>query len=64
MASNLIDVFEAAKLMKLSPISVRRYAQMGRLTGQKMGRDWFFERSVVKKFRPRPPGPVPKKRSA
>lgn len=47
---DFISVAEAARILKRSTEQVRRYLREGQLPGQRMGGQWFIERSAVTSF--------------
>ena len=53
---DLIDTAEAAKILGLSPRTVRQHANLGNLIGKRIGRDWVFRRGDVAAFKPKDPG--------
>lgn len=48
--TDLITVAETAKRLSRSTEQVRRYLREGRLTGRRIGGQWFIERSAVENF--------------
>jgi len=38
----LVNTIEAAKILNITPLHVRRLCRQGKLTGQKIGRDWVM----------------------
>ncbi len=48
--SDLITVAETAQRLSRSTEQVRRYLREGRLTGRRIGGQWFIERSAVERF--------------
>lgn len=42
---------EAAKILGLSPVTMRIYANKGIIKAQKRGRDWFISQTEVTKFK-------------
>ncbi len=47
---NLITIPEVAKALRVHPSTIRRFIRDGKLTGLKIGRQWVFEPTAVKKF--------------
>ncbi len=47
---DLVSVADAARLLKRSTEQVRRYLREGRLSGRRMGGQWFIERSAISAF--------------
>jgi excisionase family DNA binding protein len=47
---NLFSVADAAKQLERSTEQVRRYLREGRLEGQRMGGQWFIDRSALDAF--------------
>ena len=47
----LVSVADAAKRLERSTEQVRRYLREGRLTGRRVGGQWFIDRSAVEAFR-------------
>jgi excisionase family DNA binding protein len=47
---NLISVGDAAKRLERSTEQVRRYLREGRLKGQRIGGQWFIDRSTLDAF--------------
>lgn len=47
---NLVNTKEAAKILNVTPLHVRRLLRQGRLTGKKMGRDWVMLKPDGKNF--------------
>lgn len=45
--AELMDTFEAARALRLSPLRVRRFAEAGRLPAIKIGRKWYFKKPVL-----------------
>jgi len=45
--AKLIGTKEAAKMLGISPRHVRRLLKEGKLTGQKVGRDWVMPNKEV-----------------
>jgi excisionase family DNA binding protein len=41
---------EAAAILEIRPVSVRALLQRGVLPGQKVGRDWFINRSDLEQY--------------
>ena len=48
--SDLITVGETARRLSRSTEQVRRYLREGRLTGRRIGGQWFIERAAVESF--------------
>ena len=49
--NSLVLVAEAAKIVGVSPRSIRRYAKAGKLPGMLVGAEtWVFQRGVVAAF--------------
>lgn len=48
--SNLLTSAQVADALGISADSVRKYCQWGKLTGIKVGRDWFVTKSEVKRY--------------
>ena len=48
---NLVSVAEAAKRLDRSTEQVRRYLREGRLTGRRVGGQWFIDRTAIEAFR-------------
>lgn len=48
--SDVITVAETARRLSRSTEQVRRYLREGRLTGKRIGGQWFIERSAVDSF--------------
>ena len=48
--SDLITVAETARRLSRSTEQVRRYLREGRLTGRRIGGQWFIERGAVDSF--------------
>lgn len=46
----LVTVPEAARLLSRSTEQVRRYLREGRLSGRRIGGQWFIERTAVERF--------------
>jgi excisionase family DNA binding protein len=46
----LVTVPEAARLLSRSTEQVRRYLREGRLSGRRIGGQWFIERSALDRF--------------
>lgn len=49
--SSLLSVGEAARELSRSTEQVRRYLREGRLTGRRMGGQWFIDQSALMAFR-------------
>ena len=49
-ASALLSVGEAARELARSTEQVRRYLREGRLTGRRMGGQWFIDRAALTAF--------------
>jgi len=49
-SSDFVSVAEASRILKRSTEQVRRYLREGQLPGQRMGGQWFIERSAVTSF--------------
>jgi excisionase family DNA binding protein len=47
---NLLTVAQAARLLERSTEQVRRYLREDRLTGQRIGGQWFIERDALHQF--------------
>lgn len=47
---SVVTVAEAARLLERSTEQVRRYLREGRLTGRRMGNQWFIDRAAVSAF--------------
>lgn len=47
---SLLTVGQAANVLERSTEQVRRYLREGRLTGQRMGGQWFIHRQDLQKF--------------
>ena len=48
---DLVSVAEAAKRLERSTEQVRRYLREGRLTGRRVGGQWFIDRRAIESFR-------------
>lgn len=46
----VVTVAEAAQILERSTEQVRRYLREGRLTGKRMGNQWFIDRTAVVAF--------------
>jgi excisionase family DNA binding protein len=46
----VVTVAEAARMLERSTEQVRRYLREGRLTGKRMGNQWFIDRATVIAF--------------
>ena len=46
----LVTVPDAAKMLSRSTEQVRRYLREGRLSGRRIGGQWFIERAAVDRF--------------
>lgn len=42
MISNLYKVREAAKILKVKPITIRRWCKSGTLKAKKIGKSWYI----------------------
>ncbi len=49
-AQRLMTVADAARLLERSTEQVRRYLREGRLTGQRLGGQWFIDRAELDGF--------------
>jgi excisionase family DNA binding protein len=47
---NLLTVAQAARVLERSTEQVRRYLRENRLTGQRIGGQWFIDRSDLQQF--------------
>ena len=47
---NLVTVAQAARILERSTEQVRRYLREERLPGQRIGGQWFIERSALRAF--------------
>lgn len=47
---SVVTVAEAARMLERSTEQVRRYLREGRLTGKRMGNQWFIERAAAVAF--------------
>jgi hypothetical protein len=56
MNPTLISVAKAAKKLRLTTASIRRYCRMRRLNAKKYGRDWWLDPEEVARFKPNPSG--------
>lgn len=50
MLENYLDVFEAAKVLKVHPETVRRLIRDGKLPATKFGNKWLVERTRLEMF--------------
>lgn len=50
IAGNLLTTADVAKLLGVSDIRVRQFYRRGRLAGQRVGMQLFFERKIAEKF--------------
>jgi excisionase family DNA binding protein len=50
-AGDLVSVADAAKRLERSTEQVRRYLREGRLTGRRVGGQWFIDRTAIEAFR-------------
>ena len=50
-AGDLVSVAEAAKRLERSTEQVRRYLRESRLTGRRVGGQWFIDRAAIEAFR-------------
>ena len=48
--TSLLSVSDAAKRLQRSTEQVRRYLREGRLTGRRIGGQWFIERATLDRF--------------
>ena len=48
---DLVSVADAAKRLERSTEQVRRYLREGRLTGRRVGGQWFIDRRAIEAFR-------------
>jgi excisionase family DNA binding protein len=53
VTQRLVTTAEAARLLGVTPSSIRRAVEAGRLRGQKMGNTWLIEESSLFGWRPR-----------
>lgn len=58
----LIPVAQAAPMMKLSAVHLRRLVRTDKIPGEKLGRDWFTTKAAVAAYLAvgHKPGPKPK----
>jgi excisionase family DNA binding protein len=47
VVAEILTVEEAARLLRLSPYTVRKLARQGRLPGRKVGRGWRFRKDLL-----------------
>lgn len=47
---NLLTVAQAARILERSTEQVRRYLREDRLSGQRIGGQWFIDRSALRQF--------------
>lgn len=47
---DILDVIEAASLLSVHPVTLRRLAKAGRIPGRKVGRAWKFSRPALVSF--------------
>lgn len=47
---DMLTTHEAAAILGITPESVRRQINRGRLRGEKRGRDWFVSRAEVARY--------------
>ncbi|MFT4586932.1 MAG: excisionase family DNA binding protein [Candidatus Binatia bacterium] len=46
-ADEILTVDEVARLLKLKPQTVYKWAQEGQIPGTKLGREWRFRKSIL-----------------
>lgn len=53
--TDLLTTGEAARLLGVKPVTVRKHIARGYLTPQKFGRDWLIRRAQVEALMANPP---------
>lgn len=48
--NNYYDMHEVAKIFNCSTRTVKRYAEAGKIEGNKLGRTWYFSKESVNKY--------------
>lgn len=45
-----LTIVEAAKILQMHPVTVRRHMRAGKLPGRKIGGEWRISRDVLEQF--------------